>query len=102
MKRVNKIAQELKPNSLYNNLDIKTDMKLGPKFKDSFNQDLTVPCMPNNLVGEQLNKCNKKSSVYRDIMKDNYELDGKKSQAPMFSDGEVNSKDDINLNSNSK
>jgi len=65
MKRVNKIAKELNPNPNFklNNIDVKTIDNKGVKFKDSFDQDLTVPCMPNNQVGDQLNNCNKKSSV---------------------------------------
>lgn len=60
MKRVNKIAQDLKPNAIQTKT---SNVNTGVKFKDSFDQDLTVPCMPNNLVGDQPNKCNKKTSV---------------------------------------
>lgn len=47
MKRVNQIADNLKTST--KNIDLNIDVKTtgsGTKFRDSFGQDLNVPCIP--------------------------------------------------------
>jgi hypothetical protein len=58
MKKISQIAQSIKDNvhlEDLNEMKIKMTGMSGTKFKDSFGQDLTVPCIPNQLPDGNLN-----------------------------------------------
>jgi len=65
MKKISQIAKSIKDN--VHNEDLNVDIKMtgmsGTKFKDSFGQDLTVPCIPNQLPDGNLNYCKEQKSA---------------------------------------
>ena len=46
MKYVEKVSKTINLNA---NNKVTNDLVEGTKFKDNFNQELTVPCLPNNI-----------------------------------------------------